>query len=189
MIRKSSAGYTVFARSGRKMGTYPTLARAQVRLGQLEAFKANRAPMGSMSPTVRSKSKDGRKGYYVRAKSGRSMGWYPTKREAEMRKGQLEANGAKFFKETRGYTRKVGSPRAARLGYRRARSPGVRPAKQKTYRGYVIKIYKDGTWCEGNVYDKRGYIAQSLGAGTCGPGVLNAMILRGVRSIDAMHGD
>lgn len=100
MIRKTAEGYTVYARSGRKMGTYKTLARAHVRFGQLEAFKANRAPMGQMSPTVRPKSKDGKKGYYVRAKSGRSMGWYRTKREAEMRKGQLEAQGAKYFKET-----------------------------------------------------------------------------------------
>jgi hypothetical protein len=104
MIRKSNAGYTVYARSGRPMGTYPTLNQAHVRLGQLEAFKENRAPQ--MSPTVRKKGK----GYYVRAKSGRNMGWYATKREALMRKGQLEANGAKFFKETRGYTRQ-GSPK------------------------------------------------------------------------------
>jgi hypothetical protein len=120
MIRKTAAGYTVFARTGRKMGTYRTIDQAQVRLGQLEAFKAQRSPLGRMSPTVRAKSKEGRKGYYVRAKSGRSMGWYPTKAEALRRKGQLEANGAKFFKETRGFTRQ-GSPavltkRSARPG-------------------------------------------------------------------------
>ena len=103
MIRKSSNGYTVYARTGRPMGTYRTREQAEVRLGQLEAFKAQRAPQ--MSPTVRPK----RGGYYVRAKSGRNMGWYPTKAEALRRKGQLEANGAKFFKETRGYTRQ-GSP-------------------------------------------------------------------------------
>ena len=102
MIRKTAEGYTVFARTGRRMGTYRSLARAQERLGQLEAFKANRAPLGRMSPTVRSQSKDGKKGYYVRAKSGRSMGWYATKREAEMRMGQLKAQGAKHFTETRG---------------------------------------------------------------------------------------
>ena len=109
MIRKTAGGYTVFARTGRRMGTYRSLARAQERLGQLETFKANRAPLGRMSPTVRSQSKDGKKGYYVRAKSGRSMGWYATKREAEMRMGQLKAQGAKHFTETRGYTRQ-GSP-------------------------------------------------------------------------------
>ena len=101
MIRKSSNGYTVYARTGRPMGTYRTREQAEVRLGQLEAFKAQRAPQ--MSPTVRPK----RGGYYVRAKSGRNMGWYPTKAEALRRKGQLEANGAKFFKETRGYTRQA----------------------------------------------------------------------------------
>ena len=84
-------------------GHLPTREQAEVRLGQLEAFKAQRAPQ--MSPTVRPK----RGGYYVRAKSGRNMGWYPTKAEALRRKGQLEANGAKFFKETRGYMRQ-GSP-------------------------------------------------------------------------------
>ena len=44
MIRKSSGGYTVYARSGRKMGTYRTKAEADARRAQLEAFKAMRAP-------------------------------------------------------------------------------------------------------------------------------------------------
>ena len=44
MIRKSSGGYTVYARSGRKMGTYRTKAEADARKAQLEMFKAMRAP-------------------------------------------------------------------------------------------------------------------------------------------------
>ena len=44
MIRKSSGGYTVYARSGRKMGTYNTKAEANARKAQLEMFKAMRAP-------------------------------------------------------------------------------------------------------------------------------------------------
>ena len=44
MIRKSSGGYTVYARSGRKMGTYDTKAEANARKAQLEMFKAMRAP-------------------------------------------------------------------------------------------------------------------------------------------------
>jgi hypothetical protein len=102
MIRKSSAGYTVYARTGRKMGTYRTKDEAQVRLGQLEAFQENRSP-GQMSPTVR--PKEG--GYYVRAKSGRSMGWYPTKAAALRRKGQLEAQGAKHFAQGSPWKRSV----------------------------------------------------------------------------------
>ena len=50
MIRKSSGGYTVYARSGRKMGTYRTKAEADARRAQLEAFKAMRVtapPFGS----------------------------------------------------------------------------------------------------------------------------------------------
>ena len=37
MIRKSNAGYTVYARTGRKMGTYRTQAAALRRKQQLEA--------------------------------------------------------------------------------------------------------------------------------------------------------
>jgi hypothetical protein len=51
MIRKSSGGYTVYARSGRKMGTYRTKAEADARKAQLEMFKAMRAP--AFSPGYR----------------------------------------------------------------------------------------------------------------------------------------
>ena len=39
MIRKLKEGYRVLAESGRNMGTYPTLAKAEVRLKQIEMFK------------------------------------------------------------------------------------------------------------------------------------------------------
>ena len=165
MIRKTAAGYTVFARTGRKMGTYRTIDQAQVRLGQLEAFKAQRSPLGRMSPTVRAKSKEGRKGYYVRAKSGRSMGWYPTKAEAMRRKGQLEANGAKFFKETRGYTRQTsptGGFKPVRL-HENIRSgtlvkvQGKRsaPGKGLSYEPGRVRLLEDARVGGWDVYDVR----------------------------------
>lgn len=39
MIRKTSKGWKVVAHSGRSMGTYPTLSKAQKRLAQVEMFK------------------------------------------------------------------------------------------------------------------------------------------------------
>jgi hypothetical protein len=54
MIRKSNAGYTVYARTGRKMGTYRTQAAALRRKQQLEANSAKLAAtsrrQGSKSP-------------------------------------------------------------------------------------------------------------------------------------------
>lgn len=39
MIKKTSKGYTVVAKSGRKMGTYPTKTEATHRMRQVEWFK------------------------------------------------------------------------------------------------------------------------------------------------------
>jgi hypothetical protein len=112
MIRRSSKGYTVYARTGRPMGTYRTLARAQVRLGQVEAFAERRAH-GRVAHSPKVVRRQGK--WVVRAKSGRSMGNYATKGEALRRKGQLEANAARYFTKTRGYTKKSGSPVPPRL--------------------------------------------------------------------------
>jgi hypothetical protein len=43
VIKKIGNQYRVVAHSGRSMGTYPTMAKAQVRLKQVEMFKGMRA--------------------------------------------------------------------------------------------------------------------------------------------------
>ena len=39
MIRKTKSGYTVYSEKGKKLGSYPTKAKAQKRLRQVEYFK------------------------------------------------------------------------------------------------------------------------------------------------------
>jgi len=43
MIRKVKGGFRVLAETGRSMGTYPSLAKAKIRLRQVEMFKHMRA--------------------------------------------------------------------------------------------------------------------------------------------------
>jgi hypothetical protein len=74
---------------------------------------------------------------------------------------------------------------------RRGRSPGVRPVKMKVYRGYVIKVFKQGTWCEAGIYLKNGAMYEGIGSGTCSPGsgTVARLIANGEHIIDAMHGE
>jgi hypothetical protein len=58
--------------------------------------------------------------------------------------------------------------------------------KSKTYRGYKIKIVRDGTFVEAHLYNaKTGACVESIASGSYGPGVYAGLFKRGVGMIDA----
>lgn len=58
--------------------------------------------------------------------------------------------------------------------------------KSKTYRGYKIKIVRDGTFVEAHLYNaKTGAYVESIASGSYGPGVYAGLFKRGVSMIDA----
>jgi hypothetical protein len=61
--------------------------------------------------------------------------------------------------------------------------------KIRVYRGYQIKISREGSWVEANIYRKDGRLDEHLGSGSYGPGVYEGFFRRGERVIDAMKGD
>lgn len=67
-------------------------------------------------------------------------------------------------------------------------TPGV-VTKRMVYRGYQIKITREGSWVEANIYRKSGHLDEHLGSGSYGPGVYEGFFRRGKAVIDAMHGD
>jgi hypothetical protein len=67
------------------------------------------------------------------------------------------------------------------------RIPGVM-YKVKAYRGYVIRISREGTWAEAAIY-KNDRFVEHVASGTYGPSTHTAFFKRAVAIIDAMHGD
>ena len=61
--------------------------------------------------------------------------------------------------------------------------------KRRVYRGYLIKITREGTWVEANLYRPTGQLDEHIGSGTYGPGVYARLFDRGERIVDAMKGD
>jgi hypothetical protein len=56
------------------------------------------------------------------------------------------------------------------------------------YRGYHVRVDKDGTWIEANIL-KDGKLVESIGSGSGDEKTVHRFIERGKRVIDAMKGD